>query len=258
MLLLLVGNPHMNATRKLGKKVSPFFFGSFNVLLQLRDLTRLQLAQFLLDGRDVLFCLMNLADNPNKLSPDAFTLHGFGRVPELIKDSLESIGIPLTVGLVHLSHQSSTEFPVCLILGKIRMDTLGSFPEETLQVRRWLKIPRLGRLPMSSLVGFLRPFSRFLGTLACGLRRLKRGLNLCDFGFPVIQFCIQYADLPQIAAFKALQQGAKIGQFQFTFRQCGSNGGQFLPFAKKFLFFRRYLSDDLKSHVSGTPVLQLS
>jgi hypothetical protein len=26
---------------------------------------------------------------------------------------------------------------------------------------------------MSSLVGFLRPFSRFLGTLACGLRAFK-------------------------------------------------------------------------------------
>jgi len=119
------------------------------------------------------------------------------------------------------------------------MKALGSFPEEALQVRRRLKVLGFGRLPMSSFVGFLRPFSRLLGTPACGRRRLERGFNLGDFGFPFVQFGIQYADLPQLAAFEALQQGAKIGQLQFAFRQCGSNGGQFLPFAEKFFFLWR-------------------
>jgi hypothetical protein len=135
VLLLYSIDPLANVGSKFGKKVSSILLGSLSVLLQLRDLTCAQTTQFLLYGRDVLLRLMNLTDDAHKFSPNTFTLYGFGRVPKFIKDSLERIGIPLTVSRVHLSHQSSTEFSVCLILGKIGMDTLGSFPEEALQVR---------------------------------------------------------------------------------------------------------------------------
>jgi hypothetical protein len=114
------------------EKITALILSDFHILPKERNFARTQCCEFLLDSRDILLRLMNLTDDADKFSAYAFTLYGFRQVPEVIKDSLESIGIPLTVGLVHMSHQSSTEFPVCLILGKIGMDTLGSFPEEAL------------------------------------------------------------------------------------------------------------------------------
>jgi hypothetical protein len=109
MLLLCISNPLVDICRNFSEKVSALLLSRLSVLFQLRDFTGAQAAQFILDCRDVIPCLMNLADDANQLSPDPFALHRFSRVPKLIENSLESLGVALAVRHVCLSHQAGAE-----------------------------------------------------------------------------------------------------------------------------------------------------
>ena len=76
---------------------------------------------------------------------------------------------------------------------------------------------------MSCLMSLLSALTRLLRALLSRRRRPERCFKLSDLSLPIVQLCIENANLPQVTALEALQLGAEVGQFQFALCQGCSN-----------------------------------
>ncbi len=224
--------------------------GSVGVELQLCDLAGEYVAVLEIQGSDVSAGMMDLARDPDKLCCCTFAIDGAADFVVVVEKTLQRVGIAAAVGSVGPGHQPGEVLLLGGVLGEVRVDALGDIAEEALEA--WRRIELLGfmRFAVCGFVSFCGSLAGFLGTLPRRVGVVEIHLALGDAGFEVVEIGVQDADLPQIAAFEALQLDAQMRQLGFAIGKRRPDSGQLLASVKKLSFSRRLLQDDFAWHGS--------
>src|SRR5262249_43812416 len=140
-------------------------------------------------------------------------------------------------------------FLLSIVTGKVGMDTFGYFTKKGLQAERWIELFDFVRISERSIMGFLRPFTCFIGPMTSSVGVVEVDLALCNAGFDVVQFSVENTYLAEVAVFEDLELGAQLGHLSFTISKLGTNDSEFLALVDESYIVRSLLEDDFRWHM---------
>jgi len=166
----------------------------------------------------------------------------------VVEQTLQSLGVAATVGMVGPRHQQSEVLLFCLVTGKVRVDAPCDLAKQRLETRRRIKLHGLLVGAKCGFVGFLRSLPRFPRTPSRGVRVVQIDFTLGNTCRNLVQLRIKNANPLEIAPFKCLQLSAKLCDVGFALGKRGADGSKPLPLFGESRGVGTGLKDDFGWH----------
>jgi hypothetical protein len=249
-----IGNLLAETGGKLGKEVAVFAGGGFGVEVQLGDFTGEQRVPLSIQRSDIAFGVLDLARDAEKFGSGVFASNGGVDLTMIIKETLQGFGVATAIGLIGAGHQQREVFLLAIVARKVGMDAFGNVTEEGLQAGRWIELLDFVGIAECSVMGFLRPLTGFIGSVAGGVGVVEIDFALGNACFDVVKLGVENTDLAEVAVFEGLELGAQLSQLRFAIGELGTNASKLLAFVEEGNSVRGLLEDDFGWHAASASV----